>query len=455
MKQSVFILGFIFMLCCGFKLSASEPFSEPPRLPGQKSVLGLAVDPIPVVRVGFIGLGRQGSSAVRYMCRMDGVEVKAVCDMEQRNIDAIKEFLEENGREEAEIYFGDENSWRGLCEQDDIDLVVISTDWLSHAPMAVYAMEQGKHVAIEVPGVMTVEDCWKLVNTAELTQKHCYMRSNCNYDMFALGTLNMAQQGLFGEVKHVEGAYIDDLRTLIFREREQNGFYNYWRREYNAEHDGSLYPTHGLAPLCHVLDIHRGDKMDYLVSMSSPQYGMTDWATDLHGEDSPEALREYKKGDINTTLIKTHKGKTMMIQHDVASPRPYDRIHLISGTKGFAKKYPQPQLSFAPNARRPLKDEEMGELLEQYEFPFVKEQKENAQKLSRYNEMEYFMNYRLIYCLQNGLPLDIDVYDVAEWSSIIELSEYSVENGSIPVRIPDFTRGDWDKVKGYRHAYKK
>jgi len=222
----------------------------------------------------------------------------------------------------------------------------------------------------------------------------------------------------------------------------------------NAENNGNLYPTHGLGPICQILNIHRGDKMDYLVSLSTNQFNMSAYAKERFGENSPEAKREYKEGDMNTTLVRTAKGKSIMIQHDVASPRPYSRIHLVSGTKGFAQKYPVLQLAFDPGAHTALKDEDMQAKLKEYEHPITKEVGELARKVGGHGGMDFIMDYRLIYCLRNGLPLDMDVYDAAEWSCIRPLSEYSVANGSIPVKVPDFTRGGWQKVQGFQHAMK-
>lgn len=314
-------------------------YIEQIRPPGQKSVLQLRTEPIPVVRVGFIGLGMRGKGAVRRFTHLEGIEIKALCDLEQKYIDRSQKLLTDRNLPKADEYFS-ETAWKELCKRPDIDLIYICTDWLTHTPMAVYAMEQGKHVAVEVPAAVTVKECWDLVNTAEKTQRHCMMLENCCYDFFELNTLNMAQQGVFGEIVHVEGAYIHDLRELNFNQFGNYGYYNQWRLKYNEKHDGNPYPTHGLGPVCQALNIHRGDKMNYLVSVSSNQFGMTEYAKERFGKDSPEAKKTYKLGDMNTTIIKTEKGKTILIQHDVTSPRPYDRKHVISGTKGFAQKYP-------------------------------------------------------------------------------------------------------------------
>lgn len=468
------IAGLIYL--SGNNISASEiiSFKEPLRPAGQTDVLLLQCDPIPVVRVGFIGIGMRGINAVKRFTHLEGVEIKAICDMEQYNLDRAQTLLLEAKLPRADEYYGNKNRWKELCERDDIDLVYICTDWETHTPISIYAMEQGKHVAVEVPAAVTIDECWQLVNTAEKTRRHCMMLENCCYDFFEMATLNMAQQGVFGEIVHVEGAYIHDLRSLNFNERLSkdfsynpglapgqgdkqklpglSGYYDSWRLKYNQHHNGNAYPTHGLGPVCQILNIHRGDKMDYLVSVSSDQFGMTSYAKERFGQNSTEANQEYKMGDMNTTIIKTRKGKTIMIQHDVTNPRPYSRIHLISGTKGFAEKYPVKQFAFEPNAHHSLSKETCDSLVNAYEFPFVTNIKEQAKKVGGHGGMDFIMDYRLIYCLRNGLPLDQDVYDAAEWSCIVELTEISVNNHSAPVQIPDFTRGAWDKVKGLKLA---
>ena len=216
---------------------------------------------------------------------------------------------------------------------------------------------------------------------------------------------------------------------------------------------------HGLGPVAQILNLGRGDKMDLMVSMSSNQFNMTEYAKEVFGNDSEQAQTPYKRGDINVSMIKTAKGKTIMLQHDVSSPRPYNRIHMISGTKGFAQKQPIQQLAVNDpdlngHGYRVLTNEEMQELIAQYEHPITKEIGELARSVGGHGGMDFIMEYRLIYCLQNGLPLDMDVYDAAAWSSIIPLSEFSVANGSYPVKVPDFTRGAWQKTKGFQHAFK-
>ena len=402
----------------------------------------LKCDPIETVRIGFIGLGMRGSGAIARYTQIDHVEIVAICDLVQENIDKCQKILTKNGLPKAAAYSG-ENDWKKICERNDIDLIYVCTHWELHTPIAVYAMEHDKHVAVEVPAALTIEQCWELVNTAERTRKHCMQLENCNYDFFEMATLNMAQKGLFGEIVHCEGAYIHDLRFLNFDEK---GYWDMWRLKHLEKEDGNTYPTHGLGPLCHIMNIHRGDKMNHLVSMSSNQFGMSLYAKNKFGDSSEYAKKTYKKGDMNTTLIKTENGKTILIQHDVTSPRPYSRLHTISGTNGFAQKYPQKGIALEPNAHYFLAEEKLDSLLKEYAHPIVKEIEEKAKEVGGHGGMDYIMDYRLIYCLRNGLPLDQDVYDAAEWSAIIELSRKSVENNSEPIEIPDFTRGAWKKI---------
>jgi predicted dehydrogenase len=437
------------LLIAGFLLSCNNnqqmiTFPVPPRAPGTTDVLELRCEPIDTVRIAFVGLGMRGSGAVHRYTFLEGIKVVALCDVVPENVERANEILAERGFTRADTYTGTED-WRRVCERNDVDLIYVCTHWDLHTPIGVYAMEQGKHVALEVPAALTVEECWQLVSTAEKTRRHCIQLENCNYDFFEMATLNMAQQGLFGEIVHTEGAYIHDLRFLNFN--DTTGYWNMWRLEHNMQENGNLYPTHGLGPIAHILNIHRGDRMDYLVSVSSAQFGMTAYAKEKFGEDSEYAKKTYLNGDMNTSVIRTVKGKTIMLQHDVTSPRPYSRLHTISGTNGFVQKYPRPGIALEPDAHRFLSDVALDSLLRLYEHPIVSEVGQKAKEVGGHGGMDFIMDYRLIYCLRNGLPLDMDVYDAAEWSAVIELSRTSVANGGRPVRVPDFTRGAWKRLE--------
>lgn len=428
----------------------------PERSAGQTDLINFTVPKIETVRVGFIGLGSRGPGAVRRFTHIPGVEIVALCDLHPERVEKTQAILEEAGLPEAAGYSGAEESWKELCERDDIDLVYIVTDWKRHAKMMIYAMEQGKHVASEVPAAMTMEEIWDVINTAERTQRHCMQLENCVYDFFELTTLNMAQQGVFGEVLYAEGAYIHQLET------HWNSYESDWRLEYNKNHRGDIYATHGMGPACQLLDIHRGDKMNYLVSMDSKPVSIPNFIREVRGEE----VGDFKNGQHTMTMIRTEKGKTIHIQHDVASPRPYSRMYQVTGTKGFANKYPVEGYALEAsqvgsditanhedlNAHSYVSDEVKKALMEKYKHPIHQDLEEQAKKVGGHGGMDFIMDYRLIYCLQNGLPLDMDVYDLAEWSCLAPLTALSLENGSAPVEIPDFTRGNWDKVQGYRHA---
>jgi len=405
----------------------------------QFNMCGYAAPKLDKVRIGIIGLGMRGPSAVERMSFIDGVEIKALCDKLPDRASKAQEKLVKAGLPKAKEYSGDEG-WKALCESKDIDLVYICTPWSLHTPMAVYAMKNGKHAAIEVPAAKTLDECWQLVETSEKTKKHCMMLENCCYDFFELLTLNMIRNGLLGEVVHAEGAYIHDLRELNFA---KDGYVDMWRLKENATRNGSLYPTHGLGPIAQCLDINRGDKMDHLTSMSTNDFMINAITKEKAAGDSfynPYVNKPYR-GNMNTTLIRTNKGKTMMVQHDVTSPRPYSRIHLISGTKGMARKWPSPErIAFGHSW---LKESELKNLEEKYSPPIVKHVGEIAKKVGGHGGMDFIMDWRLIDCLRNGIPLDIDVYDAAAWSAIAPLSEQSVANRSKSVDIPDFTSGSW------------
>ena len=450
MKKKVFaaLIGLLTLVSCGKKVPASVPatikngmieLKAPPRAPGQVSALGLACEPIDTVRIAFVGVGGRGIAAVRRYTFIDGVKIVAFCDLEQEKLDACQEILKEAGLPEADNYLGDE-AYKELCDRDDIDLVYVCTDWLPHVPISLYALEHGHHVACEVPMAMTIDDCWKLVDACERTRRHCMMLENCCYDFFEMSALNMAQQGLFGEVYHVEGAYIHFLADHWGRSEP-------WRVDYNIDHRGDNYPTHGLGPIAQVLNIHRGDKMDYLVAMDTPSY---------NGKVAAKTFRDKDycmDGDHTISLIQTEKKKLIEIQHNVYAYRPYSRMYQLTGSEGFANKYPTEGISVkSMNGHSYVSETVMDSLLTAYRPDFVKEIEDKAREVGGHGGMDFIMDYRLIYCLRNGLPLDEDVYDAAEWSAVQELSRISLENGSMPVRFPDFTRGDWNKVEGFHYA---
>jgi predicted dehydrogenase len=405
---------------------------------------GYAAPKIETVRVGVIGLGQRGPGAVERLSNIEGVEIKALCDQKMDRVEKAQKILADHGLPPAKPYGGNPEAWKELCQSNELDLVYICTPWQLHTPMAVCAMENGKHAASEVPAAVTLEQAWQLVETSEKTKKHCMMLENCCYDFFELLTLNMSRQGFFGELIHAEGAYIHDLRDLNF---SKTGYVDMWRLKHNQHRNGNLYPTHGLGPVCQALNINRGDQMDYLTSMSSNDFQMGNMAAELAKGDPfyQEFATTGYRGNMNTTTVRTVKGKTIMIQHDTTSPRPYSRIHLISGTKGVACKYPEP--GKITEGHEWFDEAKMTKLQEQYTPEIVKRVGEMAKKIGGHGGMDFMMDWRLIDCLRNGLPLDEDVYDAALWSSIAPLSEWSVANRSNSIQVPDFTCGSYQSNK--------
>jgi predicted dehydrogenase len=304
--------------------------------------------------------------------------------------------------------------------------------------MAVFAMEQGKHAATEVPAAGTLADCWRLVDTSERTHRHCVMLENCCYGDSEMMVLNMARQGLFGELTHGEAAYIHDLRDELFSDAGEG----LWRRTEHTERDGNLYPTHGLGPVAQYMGINRGDRFETLVSLSSLERGLSVYRARHVPRDSPKWRERYVCGDINTSVLRTRLGRTVMLQHDTVSPRPYSRHNLLSGTKGTFAGYPD--RIFLDGQSQDWEDAD--KYREKYRHPLWQKSGEMARKLGGHGGMDFIMAYRLIESIRQGEAPDMDVYDAAAWSAPGPLSVLSVANGGASVEFPDFTRGGWQKA---------
>jgi len=406
------------------------------------SMAGFRAEPLEKVRVGIIGVGHRGSGAVGRLSSVPNVTVVAIGDLYEDRVAKQIKALVESGKPAPVGHFGPRDEWRKLCESKDVDLVYICTPWLWHTPMAVYAMQCGKHAVTEVPSAMTIEQCWQLVDTAEQTRRHCMILENCCYGFNEMFALNLCRKGVLGELVHGEGAYLHDLRASKLNEEISGGYQGQWRLEWSKQHTGNPYPTHGLGPICQYMDINRGDRFEFLTSVSSNQFGLSGAAAAKYGKNSPQAKMAYKLGDMNTTLIRTYRGRTIMVQHNTTSPRPYSRINTISGTKGTLADYPL-RVALDPKAEDWMKDAELEALKAKYTHPLWDKSGETAKKVGGHGGMDFLMDLRLCHCLQHGLPLDIDVYDTALWSSLVELSEHSVLHGGAPVAVPDFTRGGW------------
>ena len=438
------------------------------------SVMGLKVPKMDAVRIALIGVGQRGSGHVKHFCRMEGVEIKAICDTHEKVLDESIEYVTQQGLAKPKRYTGSEHAYRGMLEQQDIDIVIISTPWMWHTPMCVDTMESGKHAFVEVPAASTLEDCWLLVDTAERTQKNCMMMENVCYGRDELMVLNMVRRGLFGELLHGEAAYIHELRWQMKEIDHSTGS---WRTYWHTKIDGNLYPTHGLGPVSQYMNINRGDCFDYVTSTSSPAIGRQTYAKREFPEDHERNRLNYIAGDMNTSVIKTKLGRSIVVQHDTTTPRPYSRHNLIQGTNGVFAGFPNRiAVENAPNpikkhyleeyqkqmihwensgmkGRKPRKhsfhqwDNQLEPWRAEFEHPLWIRMGKEAEKNGGHGGMDFLMLWRMIYCLRNGEALDQDVYDAAAWSAITPQSVASVSDRSNSKDIPDFTRGKWKSAK--------
>ncbi|WP_346839097.1 Gfo/Idh/MocA family oxidoreductase [Microbulbifer sp. SAOS-129_SWC] len=411
------------------------------RAKGQKSVAGLVVPRMDTVRVGLIGLGQRGVGHVTHMASLDGVEIKALCDTDQQVLDRAFNIVVKAGRPKPATYGKDKYAYRDMLDRNDIDIVIIATPWHWHTPMAVDTMLRDKHAFVEVPAATTLEECWQLVNTAEKTQKNCMMMENCCYGRDELMALNLVRMGMLGDLLHGEGAYLHELRWQMKQIDRMTGS---WRTKWHTLRNANLYPTHGLGPIAQYMGVNRGDRFDYLSSMSSPALGRAQYAQREFPADHPLNQAKYICGDMNTSLIKTVKGRTIMVQHDTTTPRPYSRRNLIMGTNGVFAGYPN-RIALEEGGRKEYEewDLDMDYWYDKYDHPLWRRMGKEAERAGGHGGMDFVMLWRMIYCLRNGQPLDQDVYDAAALSSVISLSEASVADRGNSKDFPDFTRGGW------------
>ena len=415
--------------------AAAATAANPQGLPAPPAQ-PLAAPPLDPVRIGFVGVGGMGTAHVRNLVRIDGCAITAVCDVVEAHAERAAAIVEEAGHPRPALYTRGERDFERLCAEEDLDLVYTATPWRWHVPVCVTAMENGKHAATEVPAAYRLEDCWRLVETAERTRRHCAMMENVNYGRPELLCLNLVRQGLLGEILHAECGYLHDLREIKFAD-EGEGL---WRRAHAWTRDGNLYPTHGLGPVANCMDINRGDRFDHLVSMSSPSRGLQEWAASHYPEGHPKRAETFALGDVNGSLVKTALGRTIYIAHDTNLPRPYDRINKVQGTRGIFQGYPD---RVYIEGRSPSHQWEEAEAwYGEFEHPLWSALRE-ASIGAGHGGMDFMEDYRLVECLRRGEPTDMNVYDAAAMSAICELSEMSVAQGSAPVPFPDFTRGKW------------
>jgi predicted dehydrogenase len=416
--------------------SLNLPSPEAPYAPQAQYAQYAQYAPLDVVRIGMVGIGLQGGSHVENFLKIPGCRITAVCDIREERTSWAQKAITAAGHPAPAAYARGPRDFERLCESEALDLVFTATPWEWHVPVMLAAMKAGKHAATEVPAAMTIDDCWALVEASEKFKRHAVMMENCNYDRPEMLVLNIVQQGLLGDVLHAEGGYLHDLREIKFEKKDEG----LWRRAWSRKLDGNPYPTHGLGPIANCLDINRGDRFDYMVSMSGPSRGLSDWAREHFPEDAPERRERFTLGDVNTSLVKTALGRTIVVQHCTNLPRPYSRIHTVQGTKGMFQGYPN--RLYIEGRGKPHQWIEYAAILKEFDHPLwraIEAQSAGA----GHGGMDYIEDYRLIQCLREGRPTDTNVYDAAALSAVVDLSVQSTARRSRAIDFPDFTRGRW------------
>ena len=417
------------------------PIALPQPASAAATMLGVPFEKHAVVRVAIVGTGLRGRSVLHELLGVDNVRITALCDTVPEKIEmAVKQMRDAGHTYEPARFSAGERAYEQLVQRDDIDLVYTATPWQFHVPVCLAAMKADKHAATEVPAAYTIEELWKLVDASERSRRHCIMMENCSYGYNELLVLNMVRAGVFGELKHGGAAYNHDLREILFENRDEG----LWRRAHHTLRNANLYTTHGLGPIAAMMNINRGDKFDYMVSMSTPEMGLTKWREDHEPKDSPKWAEKYVTGDLNISLIMTAKGRTIRLEHDVSSPRPYSRINSVQGTKGIFEDYPARVYVEGEGAEHRWAS--IDAYKAKHEHALWRELGEKA-RAGGHGGMDYVMAYRLVQTMREGLTPDMDVYDAASWCAPGPLSELSVAKGSMPVQFPDFTRGRWSESR--------
>ena len=412
----------------------------------QGSVFDLATDGIPKVRIALIGLGNRGSSLIDMLEWLIGeghAEITAISDINPEKIDKAQARIGQFQKNAPQVFTGSDGAWKTACNTEIADMALICTPWEWHAPMAIHAMRQGLHAASEVPIATTYQETIDLVQTAEETRRHCIMLENCCYNGEELWIMQMIKEGVFGTLTHAECAYLHDLRVMML---DPTYYEDRWRLKHHLHRNGNLYTTHGLGPVSMYFDILRGDTLSHLVSMSSKEAALSEALAATDEGALQDMAQRVKCGDVNTTLIGTASGKSIMLQFDTHSGRPYSRLDKVVGSKAAHYGYPSRlYVDHGPSWGHSWLDEaETAEMRDRYAHPlWTKLQALAADHKQGHGGMDFVMMFRLIRCLNQGLPLDMNVYDGALWSLTGILGEESVSRGTFRVNIPDLTGGKW------------
>ena len=418
---------------------------EPKAPAGRPEAMSnFTVPPMEVIRVGFIGLGNRGLTAVKRVSGLPGIEVAALADIQDVQVEESRQAVREAGRPGAcHTFSGSAESWKAVCDDPGVDVVYIASPAIFHAEMVLYALRAGKHVFTEVPGAQTVDEAWEIVETCEKVRRHCMMLENCCYGEMEMLAREIIRKGLLGTLTHAEGGYLHNLTARQLEDHFRNR--RMMKPSLVIHRYGNTYPTHALGPISLYFDVNRGDRLERVVSLSSLSAGHTEFAAATYPQDAWQNQIRWETGDMNLSIIRTALGRTITLQVGMCTPRPYSRINLVQGTKGcFADYPPRVALSDIPGGEAKWLDEKaFAEFREAHKHPLWKRLGEIAREKGGHGGMDYIMDLRWIHCLHKGLPLDMDVYDLASWSSVVPCSAASDKQGGVPVELPDFTRGAW------------
>jgi predicted dehydrogenase len=395
------------------------------------------------VRVGVVGVGNRGFAHVRTLLDVPGVEVAAVCDLDEALVARSQDAVEQAGRRRPDGYTAGGEDYRRLAERADVDAVLATGPWEQHTPACLAAMRAGKYAAVEVPAALTIEECWALVKTSEQTGMPCMLLENVCYYRNVLLLLNLIRRGMLGELIHAAGGYMHDVRGAKIGPTGELK----WRGRHSVARNANLYPTHPIGPIAWWLDINRGDRFTYLVSMSSNSRGINHYVAERFGADHPNAARAYALGDVNTTLIKTARGLTVTLSHDTQSPRPYDLILTVQGTRGIYsgtldKIYIEGRSPTRGERHRAPVWEGLDDYYREFEHPVWRSLAQTGKQYP-HGPADFLVLQQFVDAVRRRAPTPIDVYDAATWSVITPLTEESVAAKSAAVDFPDFTRGKW------------
>lgn len=405
---------------------------------GMSSMAG-AEEPLAPVRIGIVGVGSRGTFLLKTLLSIPGVEINAVADIDETHAKRAAQMVHEASGRSPALYVTGERDYENLVTRDDLDAVITATPWEWHTPVMVAAMQAGKYGGTEVPAALTVEECWQLVKTSEATGVPCMMLENVCYFQNVLTILRMVREGVFGELLHCEAGYQHDTRYIKLDAQGQLT----WRAHHALARNGNQYPTHPIGPVAWYLDINRGDRFDTLVSMSSPAKGIQNYIAGKLGSDHALAQTNFAQGDVNTSLIRTARGRTITLYYDCATPRPYDLILRVQGTQGIYMGTTDgiylEGVSPQEHAYEPFAPYQ-----EKFPHPLWARLEAEAVKNGGHGGGDYITMWEFVQAVREKRQPQQDVYDAAAWSVIVPLSVESVAKGSAPVKFPDFTNGAWE-----------